>query len=116
MGLTCSHTQYMLPKVDNNVNKILGTYKRQEVKWYLECLTGFCHLRKHRHTMKLIDDPMCRFDCGREETPHHLITSCGSWAEWHYQICGSAEALSEVPAQKVLFLGSYQRWEQLALE
>ena len=46
--LTCSHTQYMLPKVDNGVYKILGTYKRQEVKWYLECLTGFCHLKKHK--------------------------------------------------------------------
>ena len=113
--LTCSHTQYMLPKVDNGVYKILGTYKRHEVKWYLECLTGFCHLNKHRHTMKIGDDPMCRFGCGREETPHHLIAVCDSWAERRYQITGSAEMLSEVPARKVLsLLGSHRRWEQLA--
>ena len=115
--LTCSHTQYMLPKVDNGVYKILGTHKQKEVKWYLECFTGFCHLRKHKHTLKLTDDPMCRFGCGREETPHHLITYCGSWAEKRYRIFGSVEALNEVPARKVLsLLGSHRRWEQLASE
>ena len=96
--LTCSHTQYMLPKEDNY--KTLGTYKRQTVKRYLECLTGFCHLKKHRHTMKIGDDPMCRFGCGREETPHHLVTFCESWAERRYHLFGSADALSEVPARK----------------
>ena len=99
-----------------SVFKNLGNYKRQAVKWYLECLTGFCHLKKHKQTMKLGDDPMCRFGCGKEETPHHLITLCDSWAEWRYQILGSADVLSEVPAQKVLsLLGSYHRWKQLAL-
>ena len=68
--------------------------------------------------MKLGEDPMCRFGCGREETPHHLIAVavCDSWAERRYQITGSAEMLSEVPARKVLaLLGSNRRWEQLAL-
>ena len=72
--LECFHTQLMLPCVDNKIYKALANYKRQLVKWYLECLTGFCHLRKHRNTMGEDIDPMCRFNCNREETPHHLIT------------------------------------------
>ena len=62
-------------------------------------------------------DPMCRYGCKREETPHHLITYCESWAARRLNLFNSEKQLTEVPAQKVLsLLGGHQRWEQLASE
>ena len=62
----CFHTQIMLPQVENKIFIAMGNLKRHIVKWYLECLTGFCHLRKHRNTMGEEID-MCRYECKRRK-------------------------------------------------
>lgn len=57
-------------------SKALLKENREDFGGMVQLLTGHNHLNRHKHLLKEVDSPECRFCLEEEETSEHLLCSC----------------------------------------
>ena len=74
----CRQSKIILPSTNHKWKSILSKTKNQ-IKAVVQIVTGHANLKRHRHIMKLEEDPIC--ECGEdEETSIHVLTECPKFA------------------------------------
>lgn len=77
-------------------------------------LTGHCQLRKHLHTMGLVETPICRACEEEDETVEHVLTTCPALAHLRESMLGelwpNMANIRETPPSAVLSFARHLGW------
>ena len=80
-----NHTSYRqaraaLPALSKKIASYLKQQSRDNVRLYVGAITGHCKLKKHLHTMGLVESPLCRGCKQEDETVEHVLCHCPALA------------------------------------
>lgn len=91
------HSKLMVQQPSRKLTVEILQLNRNQIRLITGLITGHCSLRKHLHTMGILqEEPRCRLCDEAEETATHIIFECEALRWWRYRQIGPEDPFSKL--------------------